>query len=159
MLTKRLFNQINLVKSSFSKSSLLRPFGFFDMSLKLRKPSNKQISFYNAAKAYFSADEETHSDFKPKSKVDITDENVMQQIDSWVKENDVLLFMKGVPQMPQCGFSNYVIQVLKFYNVKNFKAINILENNILRENVKKYSNWPTYPQLYVKGQLVGNKCY
>ena len=63
--------------------------------------------------------------------------------------------MKGVPQMPQCGFSNYVIQVMKFYNIKQYKAVNILENAILREAVKKYSNWPTYPQLYVNGSLVG----
>ena len=101
-------------------------------------------------------DQETHSDFKPKSKISITNENVMNMIDQWVKENDVLLFMKGVPQLPQCGYSNYVCQLLKFYNIKNFKSVNILEDNILRESVKKYSSWPTYPQLYVKGNLVGN---
>ena len=100
-------------------------------------------------------EEDTHSDFKPQSKQKITDENVLNVIDDWVKSNKVCLFMKGVPQMPQCGFSNYVVQVLKFYNIKDYKAVNILENNILREAVKKYSNWPTYPQLYVNSSLVG----
>ena len=100
-------------------------------------------------------DPDSHSDFKPQSKQQITDENVIKIIDEWVKTNKVCLFMKGVPQMPQCGFSNYVIQVMKFYNIKQYKAVNILENAILREAVKKYSNWPTYPQLYVNGSLVG----
>ena len=119
----------------------------------------KNIVFYQ--KYNFSnnkiEDEEadTHSDFKPQSKQKITDENVYNMIDEWVKNNKVCLFMKGVPQMPQCGFSNYVVQVLKFYNVKEYKSVNILENSILREAVKKYSNWPTYPQLYVNGNLVG----
>jgi len=101
-------------------------------------------------------DEDTHSDFKPKSKVEITDDNVMQMIDDWIKNNDVVLFMKGTREMPRCGFSNYAIQIIKFYNIKEVKIINILENPIVREAVKKYSNWPTYPQLYVKGNLIGN---
>ena len=100
-------------------------------------------------------EQDSHNDFKPQSKQQITDENVLKMVDDWVKNNKVVLFMKGVPQMPQCGFSNYVVQILKFYNIKNFKAVNILENNVLREGVKKYSNWPTYPQLYVSGSLVG----
>ncbi len=101
-------------------------------------------------------DDDTHSDFKPKTKIEITDENVMSVIDEWIKNNEVVLFMKGTREMPRCGFSNYVVQILKFYNIKDFKVINILEDPIVREAVKKYSNWPTYPQLYVKGNLIGN---
>lgn len=104
-------------------------------------------------------DPETHSDFKPKVKQQINDDNVMNLIDEWVKSNDVVLFMKGTKEMPRCGFSNFVIQLMNFYkvfaNTKTFKVVNILENEEVREAVKKYSNWPTYPQLYVKGNLVG----
>ncbi len=100
-------------------------------------------------------DEDMHSDFKPRSKVEVTDENVMDMIEDWVKNNDVVLFMKGTLDAPRCGFSNLVVQILKTYNVRNVKSINILDNQIVREAVKKYSNWPTYPQLYVKGNLIG----
>jgi monothiol glutaredoxin len=79
----------------------------------------------------------------------------MKLIDEWVKSNDCVIFMKGTREMPRCGFSNYVVQMLNFYKIKNVKVVNILENPIVRESVKQYSNWPTYPQLYVKGNLVG----
>jgi monothiol glutaredoxin len=101
------------------------------------------------------AEEETHSDFKPKVKQEITDENVLQLIEDWVKNNDCVLFMKGTREMPKCGFSNYLVQILNHYEIKDVKVVNILESPILREAVKKYSNWPTYPQLYLKGNLVG----
>ena len=63
--------------------------------------------------------------------------------------------MKGNKKMPRCGFSNYVCQVLKFYKVSNFKDVDVLQDEKLREYIKTYSNWPTIPQLYVKGQFVG----
>jgi monothiol glutaredoxin len=125
----------------------------------LNNSSRKFVSnnFINKSKFNFSENsDDIHSDFKPKSKVEITDDNVLQLIDDWVKNNDVVIFMKGTREMPRCGFSNYAVQVLKFYNVKDFKVINILENPIVREAGRKYSNWPTYPQLYVKGNLIGN---
>jgi monothiol glutaredoxin len=79
----------------------------------------------------------------------------MRLIDEWVKSNEVVLFMKGNREMPKCGFSNFVVQILNFHKIKKVKVINILESALLRESVKKYSNWPTYPQLYIKGNLVG----
>ena len=79
----------------------------------------------------------------------------MSLIDDWVKNNTVVLFMKGTRELPRCGFSNSVIQILNFYDVKDIKVINILENPIVREAAKQYSNWPTYPQLYIKGNLIG----
>lgn len=109
----------------------------------------------NSCKCFSTETEDTHSDFKPKVKQEINDENVMRVIDEWVKNNDVVLFMKGTREMPRCGFSNYVVQILNFYKIKNVKVINILEGQALREAVKQYSNWPTYPQLYVKGNLIG----
>jgi len=113
--------------------------------------------FINTTNKLFSTNstEDIHDDFRPKVKQEINDQNVMKIIDDWVKQNDVVIFMKGTRDMPRCGFSNYVVQILNFYKIKNIKVINILENQTVRESVKQYSNWPTYPQLYVKGNLVG----
>lgn len=97
----------------------------------------------------------TDPDFKKKSKVKITNENVLSMIDDWVQNNNVVLFMKGTREMPRCGFSNYLVQIMNHYDIKDVKVVNILEDPILREAVKSYSNWPTYPQLYVKGSLIG----
>jgi len=81
-------------------------------------------------------------------------ENVQKKIDELVKSKDVLLFMKGSPELPQCGFSMTVSKILKDLNIK-FHSINVLEDEEIREGIKKYSNWPTIPQLYIKGNFVG----
>lgn len=107
------------------------------------------------SKPFSTETDDIHSDFKPKVKQEINNENVMKIIDDWVKNNDVVLFMKGTREMPRCGFSNYVVQIMNFYKIKDIKVINILENPLIRESVKQYSNWPTYPQFYVKGNLIG----
>jgi monothiol glutaredoxin len=75
-------------------------------------------------------------------------------IDDSVKGNDVFLFMKGTPDFPQCGFSNQVVQVLNYLGV-DYKSANVLADPELREQIKVYTNWPTIPQLYVKGEFVG----
>jgi monothiol glutaredoxin len=80
--------------------------------------------------------------------------DVKTAIDAEVKSNDVLLFMKGTPKMPMCGFSGQVVQILTHLGVP-FKGVNILESDELRQGVKDYSNWPTFPQLYVKGEFIG----
>ena len=81
-----------------------------------------------------------------------------QNIQDWIKEqvtsNDVVLFMKGTEAMPQCGFSSQVVQILNYLDIP-FKDINVLENMELREGVKTFTNWPTIPQLYVKGEFIG----
>jgi len=77
-----------------------------------------------------------------------------QFIDNLVKSSDVVLFMKGTPQFPQCGFSGQVVQILDYLGVA-YKGCNVLENDALRSGIKTYSNWPTIPQLYVKGEFVG----
>ena len=79
---------------------------------------------------------------------------IEQFIDNEVKNNDVVLFMKGTPQFPQCGFSGQVVQILDYLGVP-YKGMNVLENEDLRNGIKSYSNWPTIPQLYVKGEFVG----
>ena len=75
-------------------------------------------------------------------------------IDNEVKTNDVVLFMKGDPQFPQCGFSGQVVQILDYLGV-SYKGINVLTDDDLRQGIKDYSDWPTIPQLYVKGEFVG----
>ncbi|MBB4051456.1 monothiol glutaredoxin [Devosia subaequoris] len=75
-------------------------------------------------------------------------------IDDKVKNNDVFLFMKGSPDFPQCGFSGQVVQILNYLGV-DYSSANVLESDELREGVKTYTNWPTIPQLYVKGEFVG----
>jgi monothiol glutaredoxin len=79
---------------------------------------------------------------------------IEQFIDNEVKSNDVVLFMKGTPQFPQCGFSGQVVQILDHLGVP-YKGLNVLESMDLREGIKAYSNWPTIPQLYIKGEFVG----
>ena len=76
------------------------------------------------------------------------------QIDTEVKSNDVVLFMKGTPQFPMCGFSGQVVQILNYLGVP-YKGVNVLEDENIRQGIKDYSNWPTVPQLYVKGEFVG----
>ena len=80
--------------------------------------------------------------------------NVIERIKSQIENNPVVLYMKGTPDFPQCGFSGQTVQVLEACHAK-YKAINIFEDPELREALKSFSNWPTYPQLYIKGELVG----
>ena len=82
------------------------------------------------------------------------DDTTRERIQNEVDANDVLLFMKGTPVFPQCGFSAAVIQVLSHLQVK-FSSINVLEDPDIRDGIKQYSDWPTIPQLYVKGEFVG----
>ncbi|MEC9045199.1 MAG: Grx4 family monothiol glutaredoxin [Pseudomonadota bacterium] len=82
------------------------------------------------------------------------DENIRERIQTEVDSNDVLLFMKGTPVFPQCGFSAAVVQVLSHLQVK-FNSVNVPEDMDIREGIKHYSDWPTIPQLYVKGEFVG----
>lgn len=80
--------------------------------------------------------------------------SIEQFIDNEVKANDVVLFMKGTPQFPMCGFSGQVVQILDYLGVP-YKGVNVLESDAMRSGIKEFSNWPTIPQLYVKGEFVG----
>jgi monothiol glutaredoxin len=79
---------------------------------------------------------------------------INEWIDNQVKSSDVVLFMKGTPAFPQCGFSGQVVQILDYLGVP-YQGVNVLESDDLRNGIKEYSNWPTIPQLYVKGEFVG----
>jgi monothiol glutaredoxin len=80
--------------------------------------------------------------------------SIEQFIENEVRSNDVVLFMKGTPQFPQCGFSSQVVQILKHVGVP-YKSLNVYDSAELRDGIKIHSNWPTIPQLYVKGEFVG----
>ena len=82
------------------------------------------------------------------------DQQIKDLISSEIENNEVCLFMKGDPDTPQCGFSMAVSNMLKILNV-NFKGINVLENENLRQGIKEFSDWPTIPQLYIKKEFVG----
>jgi monothiol glutaredoxin len=79
---------------------------------------------------------------------------VFERIQAEITDNPVVLYMKGTPMFPQCGFSARVVQILSHLNVK-FKGVNVLEDPGVREGIKQFTNWPTIPQLYVKGEFVG----
>ena len=81
--------------------------------------------------------------------------SIEQFIDNEVKSNDVVLFMKGTPQFPMCGFSGRAVQILKACGVGDLKSVNVLEDEEIRQGIKSYSDWPTIPQLYVNGEFVG----
>jgi monothiol glutaredoxin len=79
---------------------------------------------------------------------------VQEFIANEVKSNDVVLFMKGTPQFPQCGFSGQLVQILDYLGVE-YKGVNVLADDEIRQGIKDFSNWPTIPQLYVKGEFLG----
>ena len=80
--------------------------------------------------------------------------DIKSEIVNIINENNVCLFMKGMPEAPQCGFSMTVSNILKHLNIK-FKGVNVLDNEEIRNGIKVYSDWPTIPQLYIKGEFVG----
>ena len=98
----------------------------------------------------------THSDFQPQSHVkDTSDDEVQSKLAQLVKENKVVLFMKGSPDMPQCGFSRAVCQVLHAEDFDDYAYVDVLKYPEVRDGIKKFSDWPTIPQLYVNAEFVG----
>ncbi len=81
--------------------------------------------------------------------------NVQEKIRNQVTGNSIVLYMKGTPQFPQCGFSGATVQLLQACGVQNFTAVDVLADPEIRDGIKAYSNWPTVPQLYIKGEFVG----
>jgi monothiol glutaredoxin len=108
---------------------------------------------YLRSNCFSTAD--SHDDFKPKRKI-IADgmSDVVQSIDKQVKENPIIIYMKGTPSKPMCGFSLQAVRILNASGV-TFQAVNVLEHPAIREAIKEYSDWPTIPQLYVKGEFIG----
>ncbi|KAK8916610.1 hypothetical protein KSP39_PZI022179 [Platanthera zijinensis] len=101
-----------------------------------------------------SGDSDTHEDFRPASKLEGSGFSVHDVVQQDVKINPVMIYMKGVPDAPRCGFSALAVKVLQQYRVP-LSSRNILEDPILKEGVKAFSNWPTFPQVFVKGEFIG----
>lgn len=99
-------------------------------------------------------DPDTHEDFRPTSKIDNSDISLQDLVQKDVKENPVMLYMKGVPEAPRCGFSSLAVRVLQEYSVP-IGARNILEDPELKNAVKSFSHWPTFPQIFINGEFVG----
>ena len=81
--------------------------------------------------------------------------SIQETIKQQIEENNVILYMKGTPQFPQCGFSAKAVSLLKACGVEKFAGVNVLEDSDIRQGIKDFSNWPTIPQLYIKGQFIG----
>jgi monothiol glutaredoxin len=81
--------------------------------------------------------------------------SIQEIIKQQIEQNDIVLYMKGTPQFPQCGFSSKAVSLLRACGVEKFAAVNVLEDPEIRQGIKDFSNWPTIPQLYVKAQFVG----
>ncbi|CAK9219900.1 unnamed protein product [Sphagnum troendelagicum] len=99
-------------------------------------------------------DPDTHDDFKPVERDAESAPSVHETIQKDIKENPVMVYMKGVPEAPQCGFSAMVVRILAEHGVK-YKSRNVLVDQELRDGIKSFSNWPTVPQVYVAGEFVG----
>jgi len=84
----------------------------------------------------------------------MSDNDILKQIDEAVKSHDVILFMKGTPEFPQCGFSQRVAAILDSFGLK-YAVVNVLLNEAVRQGIKDYSDWPTIPQLYIGGEFIG----
>ncbi|TXG69235.1 hypothetical protein EZV62_004170 [Acer yangbiense] len=113
-------------------------------------------SYHNGMK-YFSTvpnDPDTHEDFRPTSKLENQGLSLKDIVELDVKDNPVMIYMKGVPDFPQCGFSSLAVRVLRHYNVP-ISARNILEDPEIKNAVKGFSSWPTFPQIFIKGEFIG----
>ena len=109
-------------------------------------------SIFNHQIKYFSND--SHGDFGAKKKDIPTDmKEVLKLIKQQVEQNDVMLYMKGTPSKPQCGFSSQTVRVLNAVGT-DFSSVNVLEYQAIREGIKEYSQWPTVPQLFIKGTSI-----
>jgi monothiol glutaredoxin len=81
--------------------------------------------------------------------------NIQELIKKQIEENTIILYMKGTPQFPQCGFSSRAVSILQACGAKQFATVNVLENDEIRQGIKEFSNWPTIPQLYINGAFIG----
>ncbi|KAG6542082.1 hypothetical protein Mapa_016499 [Marchantia paleacea] len=99
-------------------------------------------------------DTDTHDDFKPVVKAENATLSVQEHIESDIKNNPVMVYMKGVPEAPQCGFSAMVVRILQEYGVP-YNSRNVLADPQLRDGIKQFSRWPTIPQVFINGEFVG----
>jgi len=130
--------------SNFLQKSCLRPF-----SVVFKPTTSEKLLSPNISSNLLNSCSLNRN--RPYSEVP----SIKTQIDSLVLEKPVVVFMKGTPEQPLCGFSNAVTQILKMHGVPNYDSHNVLENEELRQGIKEYSNWPTIPQVYMGGEFLG----
>ncbi|XP_042010715.1 monothiol glutaredoxin-S15, mitochondrial-like isoform X1 [Salvia splendens] len=114
-------------------------------------------SFYQGILRFSTSvpsDPDTHEDFRPTTKVETSEISLKDIVEQDIKENPVMLYMKGVPEAPRCGFSALAVRVLREYNVP-IASRNILEDLEIKNAVKSFSHWPTFPQVFINGDFVG----
>lgn len=114
-------------------------------------------SFYRSGLRYSTKlpnDPDTHEDFRPTNKLENSDVSLKDIVEQDIKEHPVMIYMKGVPESPRCGFSSLAVKVLSEYSVP-MAARNILEDPELKDAVKTFSHWPTFPQIFIKGEFIG----
>lgn len=114
-------------------------------SISARLASTSRVAFFSS---------ESHDDFAPKRKAVDSEDEAIRLIEGHVQANPVMLYMKGNPSMPMCGFSKRVSEILQEEGV-DFSSVNVLDYPNIREGVKKFSDWPTIPQLFVNGEFIG----
>lgn len=119
-----------------------------------RSATTQNVRNTTLLRFFSSNDSGSHDDFAPKRKEIKSDDDAQGIIHEHVQNNRIMLYMKGNPSMPMCGFSARVVKVLKDEGV-DFSSVNVLDYPEIREGVKKYSQWPTIPQLYVDGEFIG----
>ncbi|KAH9666535.1 Monothiol glutaredoxin-S15 [Citrus sinensis] len=163
-LSNLIFKGIASYPSARSSRILKLPFDYFDdalsellILLNCLMVLEVSGSLYRNGMKYSTDvpnDPDTHEDFRPTSKVDASGLSLKEVVEQDVKENPVMLYMKGVPEFPQCGFSSLAVRVLGAYNVP-ISARNILEDPELKSAVKAFSHWPTFPQIFIKGEFIG----
>ncbi|EKX52750.1 hypothetical protein GUITHDRAFT_84703, partial [Guillardia theta CCMP2712] len=127
-------------------------------SFSLQLPGCTRFAVRNVANSFVQSPRTAAHTSPLQLRMQLDDSNrkgpMWNAIDKVVKENKIVLFMKGNKDFPQCGFSNTVVQILNACNAR-YEAVNVLENELLRQGIKEYSNWPTIPQLYVDGEFLG----
>jgi monothiol glutaredoxin len=120
---------------------------------------NQQVHFSSSSFSSSSSSSSSHNDFaaqpKQSSLSDASEEQVHAMIRDHVTKNPIMLYMKGNPQQPQCGFSATVVSILQSYPQIDFASVNVLDYPTIRQGIKTYSQWPTVPQLYIHGEFVG----
>ncbi|GLD96262.1 hypothetical protein PINS_up004945 [Pythium insidiosum] len=135
---------------------LVRPAAVARLAVRAPVRSQAVKAVAVAARGFATKDDGSHSDFAPKYHAAVSKEKdeILKMIDSHVKTYPIMLYMKGTPSAPQCGFSMQVVRILHAQGV-SFDSVNVLDHPEIREGVKEYSQWPTIPQLYVKGEFIG----
>ncbi|KAL6495723.1 Monothiol glutaredoxin-S15, mitochondrial [Orobanche gracilis] len=119
--------------------------------------STASRSFYHGILRFSTTvpnDPDTHEDFRPSNKTQNSGPSLKEIVEKDVKENPIMIYMKGMPEYPQCGFSALAVRVLQEYHVP-LSARNILKDFDIKDAVKAYSHWPTFPQIFVNGEFVG----